>query len=218
MKAALLACAVVAMAVGFGLRPALAQSPWMWASMIGAYLLLGALALRDLQRRDLLWVRLRPKGGDVSIGILIGLCLTAAGILAQRYVAPISSPRAAWLFQLYAQIGNVANSPALLCAVALLGILEEVVWRGWVLESAREQFGVRAAAPLSAAAYSLAHLPSAFTLASEPAGPNPLLVLASLGAGGCWAFLVLTLGRLWPVIISHLVFSYFLTSPLPSWL
>jgi membrane protease YdiL (CAAX protease family) len=102
--------------------------------------------------------------------------------------------------------------------VAALAALEEIVWRGWVLENVREQYGVRAAAPISAAAYALAHVPTAFTLAAEPAGLNPLLVLASLGAGGCWAFLALVLGRLWPVIVSHLVFSYFLASPLPSWI
>jgi membrane protease YdiL (CAAX protease family) len=160
---------------------------------------------------------LRPKSGDLAIGIVLGLCLTAAGIVTQRYLAPLSSPRALWTFQLYAQIGNVNDSAWLLSAVGLLAILEEVVWRGWVLEDLRQSFGARAAAPLSALIYGLAQVPSALTLAAPPAGLNPLLVLASLGAGGCWAFMALALGRLWPVIISHMVFSYFLASPLPAW-
>lgn len=218
MKAALIACAVVAAAIGFAFRPSVAQSPALWVALVVAYVGLGALALKDLKERELITARLRPKSGDLAIGIVLGLCLTAAGIVTQRYLAPLSSPRSLWTFQLYAQIGNVTESPLLLCAVGLLAVLEEVVWRGWVLENLRESFGVRAAAPLSALAYGIAHVPSAITLAAEPAGPNPLLVLASLGAGACWAFMALALRRLWPVIVSHLVFSYFLASPLPAWM
>ena len=57
--------------------------------------------------------------------------------------------------------------------------------------------------------YALAHVPTLFTLADPSAGKNPLLVLAALGGGLCWSFLVERTGRLLPSLLAHAVFSYF---------
>ena len=51
----------------------------------------------------------------------------------------------------------------------------------------------------------------AWCLADPTAGPNPLLVVAALGCGLFWSFTASILGRLPPVIISHMVFTYFVS-------
>jgi membrane protease YdiL (CAAX protease family) len=58
------------------------------------------------------------------------------------------------------------------------------------------------------ALYSLASLPTAYTLRSA-AGLNPLLVLATFGCGLVWTFLTMRVGRLVPAIFSHMAFTYF---------
>jgi membrane protease YdiL (CAAX protease family) len=209
---------VVAAATTFALRPAVAEHWSMWVALLGSYTGLAVWSGLALHKRKLLGQRLRPRGGDLSVGILLGLLLATFGVVAQRALAPAGAPSHAWLFTIYAQVGNIQADPALLTGLAVLVIAEELVWRGFVLETIRERLGTRWAAPLSAVAYAIAHLPTAWTLSTPAAGLNPLLVLASLGCGLVWAFATLALGRLWPVIASHLVFTYFMAAPLPSWL
>lgn len=213
MKAILICVGVIALVVGFALRPTLAGSWQMWAAFGVGYGALGAWAYWDLKQRDLLEERLRPKGGDISIGVLLGIVLVLVGVLAQRTLAPPGSPQAEWMFRIVLQLGSV--SPALVGGLASIVFLEELVWRGLVLEHAKQRFGTRWALPISAGAYALAHLPTCFTLGSETAGPNPLLFLAALGGGLAWSFAAVTWRRLWPCVVSHWVFAYFSISPLP---
>ncbi len=218
MKEAAVAVTVIAMAMGLTMRPSLGASWPFWAGLVLPYAALSAWSLRNLRRAGLLGERLRPRSGDISIGILLGLLMVVGGVVVQRWVAPMSSPRGEWLATLYLQVGNVQASGVLISLLAFLALMEELVWRGLVLEGLSSRFGTRWAPPASALAYSLAHLPTVLTLQSGQAGPNPLLVIASLGCGVIWGFAVKFLGRLWPVIIAHVVVSYFLSSPLPSWL
>ncbi len=216
---ALAVCTVaVGLTVGFALRPALSDHWAMWAALLGCYAPLAIWSVVDLKQRELLGRRLRPRGGDLSVGILLGLLLATAGVVAQRALAPAGSPSYAWLFTIYAQVGNIQGDPLALSLLTLIVIGEELVWRGLVLESVRERLGQRWAAPLASLAYAVAHVASVWTLADGVAGPNPLLVLAALGCGLVWSFATLALGRLWPVIAAHLVFSYFMAAPLPAWL
>jgi membrane protease YdiL (CAAX protease family) len=62
---------------------------------------------------------------------------------------------------------------------------------------------------LAALLYSLAHVPSVYTMRATDAGLNPLLVMAALGCGLGWAFMVRMFGRLPPAMVSHAVFTYF---------
>jgi membrane protease YdiL (CAAX protease family) len=218
VKFTLLAILVVAVSTGVALNPWLVEAWQTWTALIVPYLALTVLALRDLHSRQLLRARLMPRGGDVSIGILLGLLMAALGIVAQRALVPTDSANAEWLFTLYAQVGNVQRDPVSLAALAALVAMEEIVWRSMVLDGLERDLGRRWAAPAAAAAYALAHLPTLWTLAGQSAGPNPLLVLAAFGCGVCWVYLVSNLGRLWPAFASHLVFTYFMAAPLPSWL
>ena len=71
-----------------------------------------------------------------------------------------------------------------------------------------QRYGDRRSWPLSAVLYSLSLLPTAFTLRG-PAGLNPILPLAALGCGLVWGFMGRLFGRLPPLIISHMIFTYF---------
>ncbi len=204
--------------MAIAMRGTWAASWQFWATLAVTYAALSALAVRQLHERQLVAARMKPRGGDVSIGILLGLLMVVAGVVVQRWLAPLTSPQAGWLAAIYIQVGNIQNSGPLIAMLASLGLMEELVWRGMVLEALRDRFGPRWAAPTSALFYSVAHIPTLFTLQVAPAGPNPLLVVAALGAGLLWGFAAMALSRLWPVIIAHVVFSYFMSAPLPPWL
>jgi membrane protease YdiL (CAAX protease family) len=121
---------------------------------------------------------------------------------------PPDAAARAWVFRLLLQIG-APTAPLFLPSVALMAVMEEIVWRGLVLDGLTERVGTRRAWPLAAIAYGAAHLPTAVTLADPDLGPNPLLVVAALGAGAVWSAAASKLGRLPPVLVSHVVFGSF---------
>jgi membrane protease YdiL (CAAX protease family) len=131
---------------------------------------------------------------------------------ARAVLAPADSPRLAWLFRIYAQIGDpdmVQRSVLYTGVLLVIVICEELVWRSMVLDELTRRFGSRRAWPLAALCYGLTALPTLFTLRDPMAGLNPLLVTAALGCGIVWSFLASIKGRLVPVIIAHGVFTYF---------
>jgi len=119
------------------------------------------------------------------------------------------SSKTVWLFHIALQLGSVRPSPKLFVAVAVVGALEELVWRGLVLSAVTDSLGTRRAWPVAAVLYAAAHLPTVVTLGDPLAGPNPLLPLAALGAGLVWSFAARVLGRLPPLMVSHAIFTYF---------
>lgn len=206
---------LVGLGVGFAFQPEFSQSATFWFVMIGAYIPLSIWSVRRARARSRLSI-LSPRFGDLTVGIILGLALAAGGFLVLANLAPTGSPNQGWLFRVYAHVGNVQQSPWLIGGVCILALLEELTWRELVLDSLAERWGHRLAIPSSALLYSVSHAPALWTLADQQAGLNPLLVLGALGAGVVWSFLAVVLRRLPPVVLSHIVFSYFLSSPLPS--
>lgn len=210
-----LVVAAVAGAVSFSTRRVHSDSWVMWLGLLIPYLLLGAWAAVRL-RQSQSTLRLKPKSGDITIGILAGLATALGGYVVLQWLAGAGTGREAWLYQVYAQVGPLQQTPLKVAALVLIVALEELVWRGHVQELLLEKRGLRQAVPLTALLYALAHLPTLFTLSDPHAGPNPLLFLGALGGGLIWGFLTLALRRLLPTILSHVVFSYFLSAPLPQ--
>jgi hypothetical protein len=210
--------AAVAIAVALGLRPSVAESTSMWLFLVVPYALLCAWIARKEARRGRLRDRLRFKSGDVTLGILLGLFMAAAGMLAVKMLLPSSSLSQVWLFQIYAQVGDVQNTTSSIGVLVLLAVMEEFVWRGFVLSELTLRVGPRLALPLSALLYGAAHSPTLFTFYDSTSGHNPVLVLAAMGAGLVWGFAMRAFGRLWPVALSHAVFTYFMAAPLPAFL
>lgn len=207
---------VVFAAMAFALQPGFSGSIAVWAIMGTAYCGLGLYAVLLLKRAGTLKDRLSFRPGDASVGIVLGLGLAGAGLVAQRLLAPDGSNGALWLLQLYEVAGDFQTNGPLIALLVLVSALEELVWRGLVqdtLTSVRP----RSAPALTALAYTVSVAPSAILLTSDVAGPNPLLLFAALGCGLVWSYARIVLPRLFPVMVSHMVFTYFMAAPLPHW-
>jgi membrane protease YdiL (CAAX protease family) len=193
-------------------RPSLTGTMALWWWMLGGYALLTAVALHYLWQEGTFVDRLAPRWGDLSIGFVTAAVLLLASWLARGALAPSDTPRYAWLYRLYLQLGDpevLQNSAALTLALLAIAVAEELVWRGMVLDILTVRFGSRSGWMLAALLYACATLPTLYALRDPVAGPNPLLPTAALGAGIVWSFVAARLGRLPPVMISHMVFSYF---------
>lgn len=202
----------VSLATSYAFRPEVGGTLSFWVSLGTVYLLLGALSLYELWRKGTWRVRLRPRAGDLSWGILVGLGLLLLSWAVRYVLAPAGTPAQSWLYRLYLQIGDpqILKRSTLYTAILLcLAVLEELVWRGAVLDAVKTRVGARWGFVVAAVLYGLAHAPTAYLLRDPVAGYNPLLVLAAVGCGLCWGFLTRMLGRLPPAIVSHMAFSYF---------
>lgn len=189
-----------------------------WVITVAGYLALSGLSVMVLLRQGRLRGLLGLRGGDLTLGIVSGLVLTGAALYLLRYLAPLSTPRGAWLLTLYAQVGDIQAESIYTLGLLIIVVGEELVWRGLVLTQALKVWGPKVAVPVAALLYALAHVPTAVTLAVPGVGYNPLLVLGAVGMGLVWGVMVLLTQRLAPAIVCHLVFSYFVTGPTPDWL
>ncbi len=212
MKRTLLSTAVLTAAMAFAFRLELAGTVWFWAALAIPYAALAALSLHKLWDEGTLADVLSPRWGDLSLGALTATILLLASFGARAVLAPAGSTRQAWLFRIYAQIGDpdVVQRSILYTGVLLfIVVCEELVWRSMVLDELSERFGSRRAWPLAALCYGVTALPTLYTLRVPLAGLNPLLITAALGCGIVWSFLASIKGRLLPVVIAHGVFTYF---------
>jgi membrane protease YdiL (CAAX protease family) len=180
--------------------------------LAATYAVLMALALHFFWIEGTLAARLSPRWGDLSIGALSAIVLLFASWIGRSALAPAGTPRQAWLFRIYLQLGDpelIQNSLVLTGTLLFIAAAEEIVWRGMVLDLVAERLGTRTAWIATTFLYALSMVPTVFTLRDPEAGPNPLLVTAALGAGLVWSFLAARIGRLLPVAISHMAFTYF---------
>jgi membrane protease YdiL (CAAX protease family) len=192
-------------------QPSVAGTPEFLLRFAAPHALLVLLAIVELTRDGVLLDRLKPRWGDLSMGALAALLLLMASWATRATIAPPGTERQAWLLFLYVQLGDPEQiQRSIVLSALLLGIAlaEEIIWRGLVLHRLSERLGARRGWLVAVLLYSLASLPTAFTLRT-PAGLNPLLVLATLGCGIVWTFLAVRVGRLVPGIFSHMAFTYF---------
>jgi uncharacterized protein len=200
---------LVAAAIWLSFSGDSAVSAMMWLTLVAPYAVLSGFTLYKLRDDGTLRERLAFRWGDFTVGVLMGGLLVGAAWAVRYFLIPSGSPQVSWLFRVLLQVGNVQRLPILTFAIVLLALMEELVWRGLVLDELTQKLGTRRAWPAAAVAYALAHLPSAYSLRDPIAGPNPLLVVAALGCGLVWSFAASRSGRLPPVMISHVTFTYF---------
>jgi membrane protease YdiL (CAAX protease family) len=194
---------------GISLRPN-PGNPWLtWLPLLVGYALLTVLAVARIRQQGRLRECFSLKGGDLSVGIILGLGLLAAAWLIKSRMVPGGSVREGWLLQIFSVTGPISGSTAQTLALLALVAMEEIVWRGSVSHELVEKLGARRALPTAATLYAMSLLPTAWTLRDPQAGLNPSLILAALGCGICWTFLALRSKRLFAVWASHAVFSYF---------
>jgi membrane protease YdiL (CAAX protease family) len=212
MRLTLIVWVSVTLAVGFAFRPELAGSWAFWAALGACYVSLGLFVAWTLWRRGRLRALVMVRAGDLTWGVLVAGALLVSSWAGRALLAPPGSEQYAWLLGLYLQLGDPdALQRSALLTLLLIGIavLEELVWRGGVLEMLSERVGARRAWVATALAYALAHAPTLYTLRAPEAGLNPLLMIAALGCGLCWSFMTRMFQRLPPAMISHAVFTYF---------
>ncbi|WP_437598205.1 CPBP family intramembrane glutamic endopeptidase [Sorangium sp. So ce590] len=220
-EAALIAASVtagVALAVSYAFHPDRAGAPGMLAALGALYAVLAAVTVMWLRRRGELRAALRPLSGDLARGAFVAAVLYGLAMAVQLALAPRGSPREAWLFRLYLQLGDpLADARVFAGAVVfVVAALEEVVWRGLVMRALEGPFGPVTAWLLSSALFAAAHAPTLFLLGDPLAGPNPLLVAAGLGCSLVWGRVVHRTGRLPPAIFAHAFFSWAIVS-FPIW-
>lgn len=203
-------------ALAYAMQPRNGSSLQMWITLIGAYFALSVSLHLALRHSDLPGPSFVPKAGDLSAGVLVGLVTVVGGFVGLEWIVGPGTGRELWLFRIYAQSGDIQGQTQLTLALGLVVVLEELVWRRWVLSCLRA-VSQRWAAPLAALAYALAHVPTYFTLGDPTTGGNPLILLAALGCGLIWGYFTQLSGRIIPTIIAHAVFSYFLAGPMPRW-
>lgn len=206
----------IALAFSFAFQPArqLTQIPFF--ALGSAYLVSGIVAVARLRARRELSL-LRPRSGDLSLaalsaGLLYGLSLATHLVFTAR------GPRAGWIFSVYVLLGDpFADSRHLVAAgLALVGVLEELTWRGLVLPLLETRAGTLRASVTTSLLYAASHMPTMFLLGNPAAGPNPLLVLAALGCGLAWSYLRFRTDRLAPVLLSHGLFTWAIVE-FPLW-
>jgi uncharacterized protein len=198
--------------MAYSFSEARAGSWLFWLGVSLPYVFLVALALHQMWAEGTLVELLTPRWGDLSIGATSMIVLLFASWAARRVLTPAGTARQAWLFRIYLQLGNpehLQRSTGYTLLILAICIAEEIVWRGMVLGELTRRFGRRAALPLSALAYGLAVLPTLWLLRDPVAGLNPLFITAAVGCGLVWSFLASMVGRLTPVMMSHMAFTYF---------
>ena len=211
----ILLCFVVsALAIAIGVRPG-SDPRTMWLIVGGGTALTGALAIYRLAVARVLWERLRPKWGDISLGILTAAALLGLAWAGRTVLLPLGSERLGWLGQLYTRLGSphaVRGSLTMTGLVVAVSALEELTWRGLVQQELARHVGPARAWWLTAVSYAVATLPAALLLADPIAGPNPVLFAGALSCGLVWGYVTKATGRLPPVVISHTVFTYFVVT------
>lgn len=174
--------------------------------------LLAAVGVVWLRREDGDLQALAPRWGDASLGIVSALVLFGGAWLLVHTMAPAGTPRDAWMARIYLQLGpggDLKKQMALVTAVLLVvAVAEEILWRGVVTRLLEPVVGSRRAWMVAAVAYASAHVPTVFLLADEHAGRNPMLVVATFGAGLVWGAMARKLGRVVPGILSHLAIDW----------
>jgi membrane protease YdiL (CAAX protease family) len=201
--------AVIAFAAHMGFQPSRAGSPvvflWMGVPTVALAIAGCVRAWQDGVLRD--WFRIRS--GDFTRGF-IGAALLFGGSFA--FSKTLKLPQILWVARLYDQLGDPAvlrkNVSVVVAGIVILSIAEEIVWRGLVMSLLEEKVGSRRAWIVSALLYALAHVPTLWALADVNAGPNPVLVLAALGAGLVWGFMARRFERLVPGMFSHVLFNW----------
>lgn len=192
----------LACAAAWGAAASAARLLGIWTAIGAAAIALGTVVL--VVEGAAAWKILRPRPRLLLLGAAAGGAMVAATDLLYPLfsgIAPFIARGTAFLYSSFR-----APSPAAVSLAFLPVILgEELVWRGVVSAALARRFGPYAGAALAAVAYALAHAPLG----------SPVLVLAALACGLCWAALRAATGSLVPALVAHVVWDAIILLWLP---
>lgn len=146
-----------------------------------------------------------PARGGLRVGAAVGVAMAAAMLVAywgalRAHLDPQPVRQAAVEMGIGSPAGYIAGSAAWILGNSLV---EEVVWRWFVLKQLRALLPAMPAILASAALFTVHHA-VAMAAYLEPA-QIALGSLAVLAAGACWSFLYLRYESIWPGWISHVI-------------
>jgi membrane protease YdiL (CAAX protease family) len=180
--------------------------------LLAFYLPAVVFALAFARKEELLSDWLRPRWGDISVGMIAGIATFGVAWLLVHALAPVGSPRESWTARAYLQLGLPAmlraNSPVVTSAIVLLAVGDNIVFRGWLPALLEPQLGSRRAWIVGAIASAAALLPTAFTLRDPMSGANPLVILVGLAGALLWGGVARVKGSLVPSILAQIVFLW----------
>ncbi len=207
---------VVAAAFHFSLAPT-APKLAPFVALTSIYGLAAVFAVVRLKRKHDLAL-IRPKSGDITTATLVAALLYGLAYVLSVTVLARGTPRESWLVHIYLLLAEAFRDGRHFLSVGLfvIGALEELAWRGLVLEGLETRVGRFQATLLTSAFWAAAHVPTLYRLGDPVAGPNPLLVLAAFGCGLVWSYLRYRTDRLTPSLISHAIFSWAIVE-FPLW-
>jgi membrane protease YdiL (CAAX protease family) len=211
----------VALSFFVALRPDWAGSPMLLVVIGGPYAVATAFGVIRMAKRGDLSEKLRPRSGDLALGFLVTAMLFSGALVVRNLLAPHGSARVGWLMQIYMRVGDPEllsrHMLAVTLGIVVVAVLEEIAWRGYVFDVLDESFGTRFAWPATAVLYAAAHLPTLVLLRDPFAGPNPMVLLATLGCGLVWGLIVARTRRLPVAIFSHALFTWGVAIVFPLW-
>jgi membrane protease YdiL (CAAX protease family) len=175
----------------------------------GIYALFALFTVLRFQKKHELEL-FKLKGGDITIATVVAALLYGLAYVTVTLIMPRGSVRDGWMFHIYLVIGAAFTDKRhyLSAGLLLVGALEEVSWRGIVLDSLEARVGRFNAALVSSALWAVAHVPTLYRLGDPIAGPNPVLIGAAFGCGLVWSYLRYRTDRLAPAVLSHAIFSW----------
>jgi membrane protease YdiL (CAAX protease family) len=168
-----------------------------WIAMASGVLVLAMLAA--VVRGPAIYAE-RSDGLDVVIGVVSFAGLYAAFWLGDklvRFIRPASGGEISAIYELRSQM------PLALIAVLLVFVIgpsEELYWRGLVNWGLASRFGDGAGVVVGTVLYGSVHLVT----------QNASIILAAVVAGFVWSVMYAVRRRLFPVMVSHVLFDLFL--------
>ena len=181
----------------FALRPA-----GFWLPMAAG---VGGLSILAMVVRGPFPVREGVRWADLCTGAAAAGVLYGAFALGRMAIARAFPAASVQIGEIYA-LRSLA--PAWVIAalmIAVIGPGEEIFWRGLVQRGLVARYGPRVGWAASTIVYGGVHA----------AAVNPLLIVAALVAGGFWGYLYLRIGRIAPIVVSHVVWDLLVFLVLP---
>lgn len=185
--------AAPALAVGLAVAAAawawlfLPPPPGFWARAAAAGAAIGAYGA--LAQRHRLGLLLRPTAPDVALGVPAAAALYGVFWVGDRVLRRVLPAVAAQVDDLYAAPGAGRGRVVVSLVVCVVGLAEELFWRGFVQ--------ARAGWVLALAGYAAVHLWER----------KAALVLAAITGGAFWAALFAWRGTLVAPIVSHVLWD-----------
>jgi membrane protease YdiL (CAAX protease family) len=173
----------------------LVEKPYriVWPQLLAAVLVWFGYRfyVRRIEKRQPTELATAGMGRELGIGLLLG-----AGLVASAFA--VLAALGVYRFSGVNAVGLMILVP--LAELALVGMAEEMVFRGVIFGVAERSLGGKAAIVISALVFSLAHLPNE--------GISVVAVAAIAAYGVLQAAIYMKTRRLWVCIASHVAWNY----------